>query len=821
MDRWVVLLALAACEPTVAGRAPDEPPPAWVVAPAPGGFPLGAVTGQLGRSQPTQPLVDLGIASAGAPLAPLRLATVTPVPTATTAPQEPQGPQGTQGTQGPGDGPAHAVLYGSVGDQPAIDLVDIDRGLVMWRDAAWCAAPVTGATAEAIVCADASGTRAIGVGGERRWRTHLPFIAFTEGRVATSEAGVSIILDADSGDELARIKLPAGASADAVVASCGDAGRELFASSDDGKLQRIVEATGGPAIRWAVAIGPVLALDACERAIVVATVSAPGGASLVAIERETGKIAGRLDGVVASWPARDGSDRLEVATARGVARMARDLGAPEPLDLPPLGELLASRGDRRLVRATPLTAVLLDRAGVRAYLPLAAMGAALGDRALIATRWVGSTGETPRRLALPPRWNRRLRVSPPGRGVAVAAELRDLPPVAPLATGRAMEQPGAGMDGVAAAAIDPADTTAVFAVAIDGERAAVVGGDLLLRRWRWQRADGCGPGSPVALAVAREVVVCAARGSLATPGTRASVRATGRDGAARWTWLADQLDAVAAGGDLVVVHDADRITVLDARDGRVRAHLASGDGAAMRAAIVAIDDTTLLVTAERGRIVARLGIGGLLPLWSVAVAGTVRALAPSGDGVLVALEDGDAYRIDARTIAVIALPGLGLAWHATGDLVTGHTPGGPIPAPEPPPPPRTSGQLLRRPLPIPRGEIDTLAPMSTPIPPPPPLGDSWQLSLYELAGGLRARNDYALAAPVAPPAVRGPPGSPLAIAYGAGLREVIVVDPGTGDPLRRVQLPDDAPPGLVFGTIVDGVAVAGTLLASPLRVVLF
>src|SRR5262249_52929626 len=174
------------------------------------------------------------------------------------------------------------------------------------------------------------------------------------------------------------------------------------------------------------------------------------------------------------------------------------------------------------------------------------------------------------------------------------------------------------------------------------------------------------------------------------------------------------------------------------------------------------------------------------------------ALAASGDGVLVALEDGDAYRIDARSAAVIALPGLGLAWHAAGDVVTGQTLGGPIPGPAPPPPPPTLSQLLRRPLQILRAEIDVPAPLSAPIRPPPSLGDSWQLVLDELGGGLRARNDYALRAPVAPPVPRGPPGSPLVVVYGPDQREVCVLDPRTGDPLRRVVLPDDAPPGAVF-----------------------
>jgi sugar lactone lactonase YvrE len=809
VHRWVVLLALAACEPTAPTHDTDARPVIWELPPAPGGFPLGAIRGRLGRGQPPQALVDLGIASAVGELAPLHLAMAYAVP---------------------GDGPARAVISGRDGDHPAVELVDIDTGRVVWRDAGLCAAPVAGATAEAIVCADANGTRAIGLDGKPRWRTRSAFVALTGDRVVVSGDGEAIILDAATGNERARIKLPRGVSAEAILASCGASGRELFAVGDDGRLLRIVEArTGsvtGPVIRWAVPLGAILAIDACDRAAVVVTESGPAGPSLIAITRATGQVTGRVDGITGSWPARDGSEQIEVATALGVARYPGDLaGAPEPLGVPPLGELLASRGDRRLVRATPLTAVLLDRDGVRAYLSLAAMGAVLGDGALLATSWIGSPGETAHRLALPPRWRRRLRLPSLRRGVALDAELRDLPPVLPLDPAGAVALPDTGMRAVAALAVDPGDAAAVYALAVDarggidgdGERAAVARADLAAKKWRWQRVDGCGPGTPVGIAVARDVVVCA------TAGAHAMVRATSRDGVARWDLAAGNVDAVSAGGDVVVIHDADRVMVLDARDGRVIGHIASDDGAAARVAIVARAsvEAPLVVTAERGRVVARLGIGGLLPVWSVEVAGAVRALAPSGDGVLVMLEDGDAYRIDARTAAIVGLPGLGLAWHAAGDVVTGHTQGGPIPGPEPPIPPPTLAQLLRRPLQILHGEIDTPPPMSTPITPPPPLGDSWQLTLYELAGGLRVRNDYALPAPVNPPAARGPPGSPLVVAYGPGLHEVVVLDPRTGDPLRRVRLPDDAPPGAVFGTVVDGSPVAGVLLASPLRVVLF
>jgi len=802
VHRWVALLVLAACEPTApTGDDPDahaRPPATWIVPPAPGGFPLGAITGRLGRGQPPQPIVDVGIASSGeGGVSPLHLAMAWAVP---------------------GDGPARAIVEGAEGDHRAIELVDIDRGRVAWRDVRICAAPIAGVTAEAIVCADASGTRALGLDGNLRWSTRSAFVAATGDRIAVSEDGEVIILDAATGDTRTRIKLPRGVPADAIVASCGGEGRELFAAGSDGGLARIAETRGGPAIRWTVPLGALVAIDACDRTTVVATEAGRAGPALVAIARATGKITGRVDGIAGSWPARDGSDRIEVATALGVASYPRDLAGPaEVIGLPALGELLASRGDRRLVRATPRTAVLLDRRGVRAYLPLAAMGAVLGDTALVATSWAGSPGETVRRFALPPPWRRHLRLPPQHRGVAVAAELRDLPPVVPLDAAGAIAQPDTGMQAVPALAIDPRDGAAVYAIASNhhGGGAAVACADLAAKQWRWQRVDGCGPGTPVAIAVARDVVVCGAQGA------RGMVRATSRDGVARWDWITDHVDRVVAGGDVVVVHDADRITVLDARDGRVRGHVASDDGAVVRVAVVAQGDQTLVITAERGRIVARLGIGGFLPVWSIAVAGVVRALAPSGDGVLAMLEDGDAFRIDARSAEVVGLPGLGLAWHAAGDLVTGHTLGGPIPAPAPPIPPPTVTQLLRRPLQILHVEIDTPAPMSTPVKPSPPLGDSWQLTLYELTGGLRARNDYALPAPVTPPAVRGPPGSPLVVTYGPGLREVVVIDPRTGDPLRRVRLPDDAPPGAVFGTVVGGSSVAGTLLASPLRVVVF
>lgn len=856
MYRWAVLLSLVACAPP--GDAAPEPPVAWRYAPAAVGFPLGAVTGRIGRSQAPQAMAELGIAGGGDDalagvrrVEPLRQPSAWPIP---------------------GPGPARAAVYGSVGDRAAIELIelDVERGRVAWRDETTCAAPIVAATAAAIVCTDIHGTRAVGLDGKPRWAVRAPFLAVTGERVILrSEAGVAVV-DADSGSELARLALPRGVLAETVIASCGAAGRELFAASPDGKLVAIGDARGGPAVRWSVPLGVIRGVDTradpaasaagagasatgvgsaagagsagagsaggademddCDP-ILVAAVQAPSGLSLVAIARATGKIVGRVDGVLGRWPAREGGG-LEVATARGVARYPRTLDGAQPLDLPPLGELIAERGDQRLVRATPATAVVLDRAGVRAYVPFAAIGGVLGDRTLLAASWTGAPSETLHRFALPPRWPHRLRLARRA-GVALAAELRDLPEPRALELVHAAALPDTGARGVAAYALDPADGAALYAVALDPGRAAVARADLAARRWRWQRVDGCATGEPIALAVGRDVVVCATRGAVAT------VRATSRDGVPRWDWTTDAVDAVTAAGDAVLVHAADRLAILDAGDGHVLGRLASDDTAAVRAAALALpagpgepgaaialpaDETaddapaaraaTVVIAAERGRVVARLA-RGLWPLWSVEVAGAVAAIWPAGDAVVVALDDGDAYRLDARTGAATALPGLGLAWHPWADVVAGATRGGPIPAPSPPPPPPTTAQILRKPLQILRIEVTPPPPMSTPITPPPPLGDSWQLTLYDPAGGVRARNDYALAPPIAA-APRGPAGSPIVVTYGRG--EAMVLEPRTGDPLRRVALPDDA---AVFGTVVEGSPVAGALLGAPLRVVQF
>jgi hypothetical protein len=817
VKRALVVVAAIGCE------AREPPPPKsvhWTYAPPPAAFPLGEARGRFGRSQAPQLAERMGIV--GEPETPLRLPTPWPVP---------------------GAGPARAIVYGLDGERPAVEMIDVDSGRIAWRDETACAGPVVGVSERAVVCADARGTRAIGLDGKARWHGEQTFIAMTDDRVIAAAPGEAVILDADKGDEIARVKLPPKVAIDSLLATCGDAGRELFAFGQDAKLARIAEGKGGPQITWSIAVGNVAGIDACEGASVLVTASTDAGTALVAVARDSGKITGRVDGVLGYWPARDGSARIEVSTAAGVASWAKDLGgAAEPVALPALGELLGKRGELRLVRATRHAAALLDRAGVRAYVPFAEMAAVLGDGHAIAASWLGSPAQSVRRFAVPARYRKTLRVPARHGALAVPAELRDLPPLAQLDESGAIAGAARGVGDISI------DGTSVYAIALEADGAGVARADLAARKWSWLRADGCAGPQAIAIAAARDVVACAAHAhgtarpadaagaSGANGANGATVRATGKDGAPRWEWTTDEVDALAAAGDAVIAYAADRASVLDAADGHLLATLVSDDGDTMRAVALDVADaahpdappadaahpdaphadaahTTVVVSYERGRVIARLPRARMVPAWSLHVDGVVRALSASGDGVLVELEDGDAFRVDARTGEPVALAGLDLVWHAFPDVLAGEATGEPVPPDKMPIPP----PVIAKPVPL-HDVPENPPPVATPWTVPPPGPPAWQLTLYDPAGGMRTRNDYALAGPVKPAAARGPAGSPLVAVYGPGAREALVIDARRGDPVRRVQLADE---GRAFSTVVDGKPVAGVVLPNPLRVVLF
>ena len=639
--------------------------------------------------------------------------------------------------------------------------IAIDRGSVVWD--ANCGAPVVGVTANAIVCGDERGTHALGWSGNSLWDDERAFVAIGD-RVVV--AGGSV-LDAATGKAQFTAALPDGAR---VLAACD---QQLFAIVGE-KLVRFA-----PKQTWAVATAKgdsIVSVDACADPI-VATVAGDHGTALVAIARD-GKLLGRVEDVRGVWFDATG---LDVATKIGVTRWDRALAQSQVLDLPPLGALIAQRGDRALIRATATTAIVLDPKGIRALVALPERAAALGEDSILAGG---------RLFKLPVAWKGALRLQPNG-AVMVPAELRDLPPVVTAGSG---------------AELALGTTLADIAIAGNHLYAATDAGvaelDLATLKWGWH--------------VAATATAIAASAELAVYTTANTTVALALDGAKLWE--APFTGALTVAGDTVLVGG----TALDAKTGAPRGavgristlvdfppplELPSHDEESTGMWSVkppTVGRTTLVISYERNRVVARVPSVRMMPVWSVEVDGVVASLQRVGDGVLVALEDGDAYRIDAHTGGAVAVAGVGLGWRANGDAITGEAPGGPIPGVIKPP---VTPPELYKPT-----DLEAAPAIATPWPPPPAMPASWQLTVYTPSGGLATRNDYAVASPRAALRTGTAP-----FVYVSG-DTALVVDPANGAPLRRVALPGN---GLTFSTIVDGRAVVGTILAAPLRAVVF
>ncbi|MCE9580562.1 MAG: hypothetical protein K8W52_46005, partial [Deltaproteobacteria bacterium] len=71
----------------------------------------------------------------------------------------------------PGPGPARALVSGTFGDHLVIELVDVDDGIIRWRDAAHCSTPPVLVTATEVVCTDGRFTTGLSLeDGAELWR---------------------------------------------------------------------------------------------------------------------------------------------------------------------------------------------------------------------------------------------------------------------------------------------------------------------------------------------------------------------------------------------------------------------------------------------------------------------------------------------------------------------------------------------------------------------------------------------------------------------------------------------------------------------------
>jgi outer membrane protein assembly factor BamB len=703
----------------------------------------------------------------------------------------------------PGDAtPARAIASGLDRDAWAVEAVDVDAGVVRWRDLARCAAEVAHVSPDVVVCSDAAHAVALAVDdGRELWRKDVAVTGATGELLTAIDGGEVVVLDAHDGRELARAAL-ADLGDDAPRAACRDDGGFDVFTWGAGPVRRYPVA-GGTAIapvaaRWSLVVGGVLTFDptagsaddACDELVLAAayapTPAAPEGEAVVAIDRARGTVRGGPVAALGHWPARNGGGAIEVATGRVIERRGRDLGGAVAISDAAAGALVASRGTRRLVRGRTGELRLLDAdtvgEGVLLGAPVGVGRAVLGDRFVLAGPWHGirTDRDALRRYPLPT-------PSAAAHDVALAPAPvddptryvhPDVPAPVPVDVRAAIERPDAGTYHVAFAQLDPEVPTLLYALPLEQRPSATLGAgvaalDLRARRWLWVRPDGCPPGTPTALAVAPDAgaIVCAARAFAGNSGVRATARVDGRP---LWSW-SGPVDTVVAGGRLAAIVSASKVVLLDAATGEELDRFAADDGWKPRLAFAG----GMMIDAERGAVVGRVAAPGLLPRWSVRVRGTVLSIAPAGDRVAVALTDGELYLVDPATGAALAAGAWSDAWRAPG--------GGDLAI-------VAAGDPTRR---------------------------EWRVAGYGTDGVIRFRTALAVE-PAGKVGDRGrAPDAPLAFAYGPVLEDVALLDPHRGALRGVVALPERAVPGLVFATVVDGKPVGGAVLSHPLAVVTF
>ncbi|MFT3696916.1 MAG: hypothetical protein QM831_27490 [Kofleriaceae bacterium] len=449
---------------------------------------------------------------------------------------------------------------------------------------------------------------------------------------------------------------------------------------------------------------------------------------------------------------------LAIATREGLVRASPDLGKQRVLPLH-VTKLLAQFDKRQVVVTADRTVLVLDDDRTRAQLPWSDNIAIGSSRVLIDGRlYALPAGQIVKRPA-------------PPASITLAAELRDLPAVTPSGG----EIPS-GVDGdVCGVAIAGTE----LYVATDRGFAAF---DLAAHAWTWRISH---PVNPMTAIVASPSIVV---------GTMVDGVIGFRDGTMAWR-------RTISAGQLTVSNDSVVFGthVLSADDGHT---IAEVPGPA-----IAIDG--LVIGVEHDRLVARLTKGGMLPVWALAIRGEIETLAPTRDGVLVTMTDHDAYLIDRSGVAT-AIPGFADRATVAGNLIITAGKGGPIP-PDPIVPPKLPPEVYHP------TDLETAPAIATPWPDSvtsAPMPASTQLTFFDLAGGLRTRNDYAVADFQIGVRVGVTP------VVGVVGRTVFEIDATTGTPLRRVEVPGDGRI-IPFATVVDQKPTAGMIVGRPLRLLTF
>lgn len=804
--RLVGLLLLAACE------SPRQATPGPVLAPAL--YPAGAAAlwprlnlpqrAVLGRGAAPRVVASLPIEAAAPLQTPMLLPSVTQVPGAR----------------------ALAAVAGAVDGVPAVELIDVDAGRVLWRDTTTCTAPIVAVRSDAIVCADGHGVRAIDLTGRQRWRVAHEFVAQTGGHVIVADGAQANVLAADTGALERQLQLPQPLTPGMVRGVCHhDKGWDI-AIADGASLVRYTLANNpsAPLLRtWQAPFASValeIADDGgqCRDEWMVQSLGV-AGVTLTSLSRTSGAVLARLDDITGI--VRRSDDTLLVSTRFRVTHVNRRLAnlPAAAHGVPPFGRALATFGDAALVQMSAHTAMLIDVNLHTAWFELSGQSAALGSQRVIAGNRNGNLAASLHAYGLPATSEVTASITRHAAPLYVPAELRDLPPSVPLPVAQAVAAAGEASHWVGAALVDPLHHELVYVVTMADapsaqNRAGISLLDVKAKQWRWHAREACGVGTPVAIAKTDSTIVCASQayGALA-----ASVVASDANGLLRWQWHGAAIDAVSAQGDAVLVHRGHIVTVLDGDTGAQRGELTLLPSTLARAALVADGrGGAWLVSAAGATIVVRSTKVGLVPLWTAAVHGVVASVQAFGAAALITLEDGDVYLLDLDTAAVSAVPTVADRVVALGDLL----------ASESAQPDGTWQQALWRAdlSPVTRNDYALNIAVARPASAHP------AVPVVPVVPGRKppARRLPAAPAVPPPPRVMHYPASASYVRSG-GAAEVLLlfsathaaaVDAATGTPRALVTLPADAT-GVGFATEVDGVPRTGILLRAPLRAVLF
>ncbi|HUQ02385.1 MAG TPA: hypothetical protein VM261_07805 [Kofleriaceae bacterium] len=676
------------------------------------------------------------------------------------------------------DGAAEAVLFGATTEGLTIELVDVDAGVVKWRNLT-AAASLRAFAGDVVIAGDDHRTIALDrATGIERWRVDGPFRARDQHTVAVATDAGLVFVDDATGNATAPMTTPDAWPAASVVAVCATPSLHAYAYRN-GQLARWEVEGDALRLRWKVESWAPSRIDACAETYVF------GGGdprAVTALDPATGAVVGGPVEARDFWPARSGSG-FELATTAGVEARDRRLGAARALERVSVGRMLASRGGRRVVARGDGGVVLLDEHGARALAePYGAQRVALGDRYLVGGPWalpVRTFASRPTRYQLPRVDEEAAPQAPFGEWMIGDPPRIDLPVAAALPDGIALD--GVGRWAVGAAFVDGNDPARIYVSVLEDRPsetrgAAIAAFDLAPVRggggtWTWHAPDACPPGMPVAMAATTRVVVCGAR--QLTPGTGV-VRAVDRtDGRPLWDWHGVTVDTILAAGDTLLVTEGARAVVLDPASGSELASWRASDGWLPRVALVRARGDVVVASYEHGRIVLRSSTMSMRPIRSIAVNGVLTGLFAVGDKVVASLGDGTAYLIDTRGTAVAAA-GLAPGWEVTGDRAATTT-------------------------------TDTT-------------GADGVLATFSTDGVMRTAVTIPGSGPIAVVPRGNVDGAPLTVLGGPGFSTILALTPAGGT-AALVELPPDAARTPVVATAVDGAGVVAAVLARPLRLV--